>query len=171
MTRHDIDEYNHQKISQYIDTHRGMPLTLVDKADISMNYIRARCRTLKRTTGLDVIVVDYLQLITETDSDKRQEQVAKVSKALKVMSRELDCAVVVACQLNRNAANQDRKPTLTDLRESGSIEQDADVVMLLHHEVENGGPTGMVEVIVAKNRTGKQGSVPLPWRAYQARLG
>ncbi|NKT05168.1 hypothetical protein GS485_11060 [Rhodococcus hoagii] len=87
-----------------------------------------------------------------------------------MLSRELDCAVIIACQLNRGPANQDRKPALPDLRESGAIEQDADVVILLHHEQMNGERTGMVELVLAKNRTGKLGGVLVEWRGYQARF-
>lgn len=172
ITRRNIDADNWARIQEYAAGQRNMPLTLVDKSDITVEYIAARCRTLKRTRGLDVVVVDYLQLLKESDSKQaRERQVAQISRALKVLARELDCAVIVACQLNRNAANSDRKPALSELRESGAIEQDADVVILLHHELMNNEPTGMVELVVAKNRTGRLGSVPLPWRAHQARLG
>lgn len=172
ITKRDIDGRNYEKIGEYIDTYAQIPLTLVDKSDLTVEQIASRCRTLKRTTGLDVIVVDYLQLLRESDSRvQRERQVAMISRSLKILARELDCAVIVACQLNRNAANADRKPALSELRESGAIEQDADVVILLHHEVEQGQPTGIVEFVVAKNRTGKTDSIPLEWRAYQARVG
>lgn len=172
VTKRNLDDYNYSQIQEYKTTHRDMPLTLVDKSDITIDSIAARCRTIKRTQGLEVIVVDYLQLLKESDSKQpRERQVAQISRALKILARELDCAVIVACQLNRNAANADRKPALSELRESGSIEQDADVVILLHHELINNTPTGEVELVIAKNRTGRLGSVLLPWRAHQARLG
>lgn len=173
IMRRSLDGMNRDRIDEYVSDRREMPLTLVDKADITVDYIAAICRTLKRRPeGLDVIVVDYLQLLKESDSRQaRERQVAQISRALKVLARELDCAVIVACQLNRNAATADRKPALSELRESGAIEQDADVVILLHHELQNGEPTGMVDLVVAKNRTGRLGSISLPWRAHQARLG
>lgn len=172
ITRRTVDDHNRMKLAEYGDNQRAMPLTLVDKSDITIDYIAARCRTLKRTQGLDVIVVDYLQLLRETDSKQaRERQVAHISRSLKILSRELDCAVIVACQLNRNAANNDRKPALSELRESGAIEQDADVVVLLHHELVQNEPTGMVELVIAKNRTGKTGSAILPFRGHQARIG
>ncbi|KLN67638.1 hypothetical protein ABM90_31360 [Rhodococcus erythropolis] len=172
VTKRNLDDFNYSRIQQYKTQHRDMPLTLVDKSDITIDSIAARCRTIKRTQGLEVIVVDYLQLLKESDSKQpRERQVAQISRALKVLARELDCAVIVACQLNRNAANADRKPALSELRESGSIEQDADVVILLHHELVNNTPTGEVELVIAKNRTGRLGSVPLMWRAHQARIG
>lgn len=172
ITKRQIDGKNYTKIAEYIDTYSQIPLTLVDKSDLTVEQIASRCRTLKRTQGLDVIVVDYLQLLKESDTRaQRERQVAMISRALKILARELDCAVIVACQLNRNAANAERKPALSELRESGAIEQDADVVILLHHEQEQGNPTGIVEFIVAKNRTGKTDTIPLEWRAYQARVG
>ncbi|WP_037162698.1 DnaB-like helicase C-terminal domain-containing protein [Rhodococcoides fascians] len=173
ITKRNIDDHNRSKLQAYTDSHRKMPLTLVDKSDITVEYIAAICRTLKRRPeGLDVIVVDYLQLLRESDTKvARERQVAMISRALKILSRELDCSVIVACQLNRNAANQERKPALSELRESGSIEQDADVVILLHHEkTDQGEPTGTVEFVIAKNRTGRLGTVPLLWKAYQARV-
>lgn len=172
ITKRDIDGRNYEKIGEYIDTYSQIPLTLVDKSDLTVEQIASRCRTLKRTRGLDVIVVDYLQLLKESDTRvQRERQVAMISRSLKILSRELECAVIVACQLNRNAANADRKPALSELRESGAIEQDADVVILLHHEIVQNTPTGIVEFVVAKNRTGRTESIPLEWRAYQARVG
>lgn len=172
ITKRQIDGKNYTRIAEYIDTYSHIPLTLVDKSDLTVEQIASRCRTLKRAQGLDVIVVDYLQLLKESDTRaQRERQVAMISRALKILARELDCAVIVACQLNRNAANADRKPALSELRESGAIEQDADVVILLHHEQLQGNPTGIVEFIVAKNRTGKTDTIPLEWRAYQARVG
>jgi replicative DNA helicase len=173
ITKRQLDDHNHMKIAEYADTYGAMPLTLVDRSDITVDYIAAQCRTLKRRPeGLDVIVVDYLQLLRESDSrQSRERQVANISRALKILARELDCAVIIACQLNRNSAAADRKPLLSDLRESGAIEQDCDVAILLHHELANGQPSGEVTLCIAKNRTGKIGSVTLPWRAYQARIG
>lgn len=172
VTKRNLDDHNRMKLAEYADTHGAMPLTLVDKSDVSIDYIAAQCRTLKRKQGLEVIVVDYLQLLRETDSRQaRERQVAHISRSLKILARELDCVVIVACQLNRNAANAERKPALSELRESGAIEQDADVVILLHHELMNGQPTGEVTLCIAKNRTGRLGSITLPWRAYQARIG
>lgn len=173
ITKRMIDQRNYARIAEYIDNYGQIPLTLVDKSDLTMEQIASRCRTLKRTQGLDVVVIDYLQLLKETDSRaNRERQVAMLSRAAKILARELDCAVVLACQLNRNGVAADRKPSLTDLRESGAIEQDADVVILLHHELDpQGYSTGVVEFVIAKNRTGKTDTIPLFWRPYQARVG
>lgn len=172
ITRRNLDDHNRTKIAEYADTYGAMPLTLIDKPDVTTDYIAAQCRTLKRKHGLDVVVVDYLQLLRETDSrQSRERQVAQISRAMKLLARELDVAVIVACQLNRNAANAERRPQLSELRESGAIEQDCDVAILLHHEIQNGETTGEVTMCIAKNRTGKTGAVSLPFRAHQARLG
>jgi len=157
---------------EYYNSTRGMPLSLVDKPNVTVEYIAATARTHKRTKGLSVLVVDYLQLLEASDRSRtREQQVAHLSRSLKLLSRELDCVVVVACQLNRGSARENRKPTLAELRESGAIEQDADVVLLLHHELVDEQPTGLVDVIVAKNRTGRTGTLTLPWRGHQARIG
>lgn len=172
IVRRCIDAENWARLSEYEDSYVNMPLTVIDRSDVTVDYIAAQCRTLKRRPeGLDVVVVDYLQLLRESDSrQSRERQVAQVSRALKVLSRELDVAIIIACQLNRQVTGQDRKPVLSDLRESGAIEQDADVVILLHHEKINGDRTGKVTFCIAKNRTGRMGEVCLTQAFHQARF-
>lgn len=166
ITKRLIDERNFNKINAYAAQKRNMPLSIVDRADVTVDYVRATCRSLKRTQGLDVVFVDYLQLLSPTDSQAtRERQVAHISRSLKVMSRELDCAVVIACQLNRNPSNESRPPRLSDLRESGTIEQDADVVLLLHRHTE-----GDIDLILAKNRTGPLATLTQIWAASQAAI-
>ena len=171
-----IDEHNYGRIAAYAAQRRNMPLWIVDKADITVDYVRQTCRTMKRQHGLDVVFVDYLQLLSPTDSRAtRERQVAHISRSLKVLSRELDCAVVTACQLNRNSSNEGRPPRLADLRESGTIEQDADVVILLRHlmdEDHEGNKThrGEVDLMVEKNRQGPQDTVTQMWAPYQAAI-
>lgn len=160
------DEFAH--LSEYIDSNRHIPLGVNDRANVSVEYIAATCRAIKRQRGLDVIFVDYLQLLKETDSKAaRERQVAHMSRSLKLLSRELDCAVIIACQLNRNSSNEKRPPALADLRESGSIEQDADVVILLHQTDEQPGD---IDLIVAKNRTGPIRRLTELWAAHQSRI-
>mgnify|MGYP002652387620 CR=1 FL=1 len=172
ITRRSLEAHDGERLRAFVAQNRTIPLYLVDRSDITVDYVASRCRTMKRRTGLDVVVVDYLQLLRESDPRQpRERQVAHISRTLKVLARELDCAVIIACQLNRNAAQANRKPALSDLRESGAIEQDADVVILLHHEVIEDMPTGYVNFVIAKNRTGKCVDVPLRWLAYQAKIG
>lgn len=175
ISRHELDAYAWSRVAEYIDRARNYPLYVVDKSDLGIPYIRSVCRNQKRRTGLDVIVIDYLQLLSTDRGIPREQQVAGISRALKVMSRELDAAVVVPAQLNRETVRRG-KPNLADLRESGGIEADADVVMLLARQVYEDGPrkgeyTGMVGIDIAKNRHGKIGRIELPWRAHYSMIG
>ncbi len=172
ITRREVDDYNHDRIQAWTEDHHDMPLWLVDKTDIGVEYVTSVCRTLKRTQGLDVVFVDYLQLLKPGLSKvARQEQIAHMSRALKTMAMDLNVAVIVACQLNRNSANEKRAPQLSDLRESGAIEQDCDAAILLHHILDDSGEhSGNVDLILAKARIGKPGTVRCRWKAYQARI-
>jgi len=156
---------------------RGTPLDIVDDKTMTLSRIRAKAWARKRSPiGLSLLVVDYLGLVTPADSKQdRQLQVATISRGLKIMADELDVPVVAAHQLNRSSAHRaDPRPILTDLRESGGIEQDADVVMLLHRpdpgKDEEVDPTELL-VDVAKNRQGPTGVVPLHWFPREARIG
>lgn len=172
ITRRDIDAYNMAEIAEYLDRARGMPLWVCDDASISVERIREDARDAMRTMQLDFIAVDYAQLLRPTDSrDNRERQIAEISRNLKILSKELDLAVVTACQLNRAPSKEKRPPTIAELRESGALEQDSDVIILLHHSVIDDMPTGEVDLIVGKNRTGKLATVTLPWRAYRAKIG
>lgn len=173
IVRRRLSSETNRRVAEYRDSWRGLPLRIVDRAHVSVEFVQAIARTQKRTVGLDVLVVDYLQLLTPSDSRTvREQQVAHISRSLKQLSRELGCVVVTAAQLNRGNAKDGRKPGLSDLRESGSLEQDADVVLMLHQSLgDDGEPTGTVDVIVAKNRTGRTGDVELAFRGHQARLG
>src|SRR5205807_7880130 len=122
-------------------------------------------RRLKRLKGLRLVVIDYLQLIDPDDRrESRQEQVAGISRRLKFLARELKVPVLALAQVNRSSEDrQDHRPRLSDLRESGAIEQDADTVLLLHRPelFEPGQNDGIVEVIVAKQRNGPTGEIQL----------
>src|SRR4029079_16220901 len=122
-------------------------------------------RRLKNRHGLKLVVIDYLQLIEpENRRDPRQEQVAQISRRLKFLAKELQIPVIALAQVNRASDDrQDHKPRLSDLRESGSIEQDADAVFLLHRPEyhEPGQHEGLVEVIVGKQRNGPAGEITL----------
>jgi len=148
------------------------PLYVDDSPSRSMTEIAAAARRLKRREGLGLIVIDYLQLIEpDNSSDPRQEQVAKIARRLKGLARELDVPVLCLAQLNRQAeVTRDNRPKLSHLRESGAIEQDADVVMFIHREEyyqtseeERERVAGQAEIIVAKQRNGPVGEVPLTW--------
>ena len=128
--------------------------------------IRAKAQRLKREKGLDLIIIDYLQLIQcgNRYAGNRVQEVSELSRGLKILAQELDTPVLVLSQLSRAVEQRaDKKPLLSDLRESGSIEQDADIVMFLYREdyYDRESDTDIAEVIIAKNRNGATGSVPL----------
>lgn len=143
------------------------PLFIDETSGISPFEIRARCRRLKATSGLDCIMIDYLQLMSlKQKVDSREREVAEISKTLKAIAKELQVPVVALAQLNRGVEGRsDRRPMLSDLRESGSIEQDADVIMMLYREdyydKESPEKQGAAKVIVAKQRNGPTGDVDL----------
>ena len=136
-----------------------------DSASVSVSDIRAKCRKLSQEGRLDFVVIDYLQLIKGDDrSGNRQEEVAKISRSLKQMARELKIPILALSQLSREVEKrEDKRPLLADLRESGSIEQDADIVMFLYredyYERKQENKTGDVELSIAKNRQGMAGVV------------
>jgi len=140
-------------------------IAIDDRAEVSIQDIRVHARTVNREMPLSAIVVDYLQLMTSRDKRPRHEVVAEFSRQLKIMARELNVPVIALSQLNRaSESREDKKPSLGDLRESGGIEQDADVVILLHID-ENETMT----LDVAKNRHGAQALVKLKWEGRYAR--
>ena len=142
-------------------------IVLEDAANITPMELRSKCRKLKLEKGLDMIIIDYLQLMTMGKSDNRQQEVSDISRSLKLLARELDVPVVALSQLSRKVEERtDKRPMLSDLRESGAIEQDADVVMFLYREgyykPDSENPN-VTEVIIAKQRNGPVGTVKLAW--------
>ncbi len=140
-----------------------------DNPTTSVMEIRAKARRLKsRVGGLGVVVVDYIQLMTgRSTAESRQVEVSEISRGLKIMARELGCPVIAVSQLSRGLeSRQDKRPMLSDLRESGSIEQDADVVIFLYRDEvynQDSPDVGMAEVIIQKHRNGPTGTVRLAW--------
>jgi replicative DNA helicase len=154
-----------EKLMEAGDLLSQSKLFIDDTPGQNMLRIAANARRLKLRHGLRMVVIDYLQLIDPDDRrDSRQEQVSAISRRLKFLARELNVPVIALAQVNRSSEDrQDHRPRLSDLRESGAIEQDADTVMLLHrpdyHEA--GLNEGIVEVIVGKQRNGPTGDVTL----------
>lgn len=146
----------------------AMPLFIDETAVRTVLQIHANARRIKQREGLGMVVVDYIQLLdSEREGrDSRQEQIAKMSRKLKAMARDLHVPVVALSQLNRGVEQrEDRRPRMSDLRESGAIEQDADTVILLHRPeyYDPMDSPGVAEVIVAKNRNGATGTAKLAW--------
>lgn len=152
-----------QHLEGGIQTLSLLNIAFDDSAAVTVGDIRAKCRKLKQEEKLDLVVIDYLQLIKgDTRSGNRQEEVAKISRALKQMARELHVPVLALSQLSRDVEKrEDKRPVLADLRESGSIEQDADIVMFLYrgdyYTRDESKKTGDVELSIAKNRQGAAG--------------
>ncbi|MBI2932199.1 MAG: replicative DNA helicase [Planctomycetes bacterium] len=159
-----VREEEYAKLLQAAGKLGDAPLFIDDSSNLGILEIRARARRMKAEHDVKLIVVDYLQFV-HAKADSREREVAIVSNHLKSLSKDLEVPVLVLAQLNRNPEGRDdRKPRLSDLRESGSIEQDADVVMLLSREVvqdPNSSKQGVCDVIVAKNRTGPTGEAQL----------
>lgn len=139
-----------------------------DTPGIRVTEIRSRARKLdQETDGLGLIVIDYLQLITGNNPKNRQQEVSEISRQLKILAKELNVPVIALSQLSRNVEQrQDKRPVLSDLRESGSIEQDADIVAFLYREAyydksDDGPENNKVELILEKNRHGSLGTVQL----------
>lgn len=140
-----------------------------DTAGISLMEIKAKCRRLKIEKGLDLIVIDYLQLMqSEMRHENRQQEISAISRGLKALAKEMDCPVLALSQLSRAPElRSDHRPILSDLRESGAIEQDADVVLFLYRDEyynEDTDKKNIGEVIIAKHRNGPTGTVELVWK-------
>lgn len=151
------------------------PLYIDDSPNMTLVEIRAKCRRLKQRVGLKMIVIDYLQLMTSGKRvESRQQEVSEFSRALKLLAKELNVPVIALSQLNRGPEQRaDKKPQLSDLRESGSLEQDADVVILLHREsaYERDNPrAGEADFIVAKHRNGPTDTITVGFQGHYSRF-
>jgi replicative DNA helicase len=151
------------------------PLYIDDSPNMTLVEIRAKCRRLKQKAGLKMVVIDYLQLMTSGKRvESRQQEVSEFSRALKLLAKELQCPVIALSQLNRGPEQRaDKKPALSDLRESGSIEQDADMVVLLHREAayEKDSPrAGEADLIVAKHRNGPTDTITVAFQGHFSRF-
>jgi replicative DNA helicase len=151
------------------------PLFIDDSPNMSMMEIRAKCRRLKQRHDLKMVIIDYLQLMSSPKRvENRQQEVSEMSRSLKLLAKELEVPVVALSQLNRGPEQRtDKKPQLSDLRESGSIEQDSDVVILLHREdvYERESPrAGEADLIVAKHRNGPTTTVTVAFQGHYSRF-
>jgi len=156
------------KLAETLGPLAAAPLYIDDTAAITPTQLRSRCRQLKMDKGLDLVVVDYLGLMrADGKTENRQLEVSEISRQLKAIALELKIPVVACAQLSRaNKDRVDKRPMLSDLRDSGSIEQDADVVMFLHREEYYNKETedkNIGEVIISKQRSGPLGTVKLAW--------
>jgi replicative DNA helicase len=160
-----------RRMSEVVDA----PLFIDDSPNMSMMEIRSKCRRLKQRNDLKLVVIDYLQLMSSPKRvENRQQEVSELSRSLKLLAKELGVPVVALAQLNRGPEMRtDKRPLLADLRESGSIEQDADVVILLHREdaYERESPrAGEADLIVAKHRNGPTATVTVAFQGHYSRF-
>ncbi len=166
-----------KEITQLADAMKRLssaPIYIDDSATINVTEMLAKAHRLKRTKGLGLIAIDYLQLMQGTGrSESRQQEVSQMTRSLKVMAKELDIPIILLSQLSRASEKRDKQsryPMLSDLRESGAIEQDADVVIFLHREnyYQNDDSDGEVDdtsrIIIAKQRNGPTGSIKVKWQ-------
>jgi replicative DNA helicase len=148
-----------------------MPLHILDRSGLSFFQVATIARRHKRKNGLDLMVIDYLQLMAG-EGEKRHSQIEEITRGIKSLAKELNCAIVLLSQLSRKTENS-RRPKLSDLRDSSSVEQDADVVLFTHYE-ENDNPStewkGYVDLHVAKNRQGSLGRVGTTYIGHQVRF-
>jgi len=162
-----LNERDYAELTRAAGELTEMKMTVDDTPGLPVAAIRSRARRVKQREGLDMIVVDYLQLMSQPRAESRQMEISQISRALKELSRELDVPVIALSQLSRAVESREgKRPQLSDLRESGSIEQDADVVMMLYrpeyYEVEPSDENrNRAQLILAKQRNGPTGTVHL----------
>jgi len=164
-----IQRNDWERINMALDSLSNANIHIDDTPGISLMEMKNKCRRLKAESGLDLVVIDYLQLMkAEGKSENRQQEISTLSRYLKLLAREMECPVIVLSQLSRAPEQRpDHRPVLSDLRESGSIEQDADIVMFLYRDdyynKENSEKPGICEISIAKHRSGPTGVFELTW--------
>ena len=164
-----------QKLARKMSAVSEAPLFIDDSPNMTMMEIRAKCRRLKQRHDLRLVVIDYLQLMSSGKKvESRQQEVSEFSRALKLLAKELEVPVVAISQLNRGPEQRtDKRPMMSDLRESGSIEQDADMVILLHREdaYERESPrAGEADFILAKHRNGPTANITVAFQGHYSRF-
>ena len=162
-------------VTQAINMMQDCPLYVDDTASITPMTLRSRARRMKRETGIDMIILDYLQLMTLPDkSENRVNEIASITRQLKSLAKELDIPIIALSQLNRSLEQRnDKRPFLSDLRESGSIEQDADVVMFIYRDDvynPNSEDKNIAEINIAKHRNGPTGTAKLTFLSHCTRF-
>ncbi|HOA96439.1 MAG TPA: DnaB-like helicase C-terminal domain-containing protein, partial [Acetivibrio saccincola] len=157
-----------QKIAKALGPISDAPIFIDDTPGVTAAEIRAKCRRLKIEKDLGLVVIDYLQLMQGRGrSENRQQEISEISRSLKILAKEINVPVIALSQLSRAPELRgDHRPILSDLRESGAIEQDADIVMFLYRDDYYNPETekkNVAEVIIAKHRNGSTGTVELAW--------
>lgn len=170
-----LSEADFGRLSQAVGTVAAARVHIDDSASLTVNDIRARARRMKAQVGLDLLIIDYLQLIRPTGrSENRAVAVAEISRALKGIAKDLDVPVVALSQLSRACESRpDKRPQMSDLRESGAIEQDADIVLFLYRDEvyhDDTADRGIAELILSKQRNGPTGTVKVGFNKHETRF-
>ena len=169
MRTGNLEDNDWQKVARALAPLSEAPIFIDDTPGISITEIRAKCRRLKLEHNLGLVVIDYLQLMqgSRSKSENRQQEISEISRSLKILAKEINIPVITLSQLSRASETRtDHRPILSDLRESGAIEQDADIVMFLYRDDYYNPETekkNIAEVILAKHRNGSTGTVELVW--------
>ncbi len=160
-----LDSKEWDRIVDYWEKTSQAPLYIDDSSILNISQLRAKVRKLKREKNIQLVIIDYLQLMEGTRKDNRQQEISEISRQLKVIAGELNIVVIALSQLSRGLeSRQDKRPTLSDLRDSGAIEQDADIVAFLYREDYYKPETqnkGLTELIIRKHRNGSTGTIKL----------
>lgn len=169
-----VDQTDYSRLADAFGRISASKLHIDDTGTVGVLDVRGKSRRLKMREGLSLVVVDYLQLMQVAKAENRNQAIADISRSLKLLSKELGVPVLALSQLSRETEKRsEKRPMLSDLRDSGALEQDADVVLFIHRpEVYDPRPEnkGVAEIIIAKNRTGPIGSVELKWDARSTRF-
>ncbi len=165
-----------RNLGKAVQTLSQLPLLINDSAACTLVDIKSQCRKIKSEQGLGLVVIDYLQLMnSHTGNPSREQQISEISRGLKNLAKELECPILSLSQLNRAVESRlDKRPMLSDLRESGSIEQDADIVLMVYRDEfynKESKDQGIAEIIVGKNRAGETGTARLAWVGAQTKFG
>jgi len=170
-----LDDKDWENIARASGPLAAAKIFIDDTAGVTVMEMRSKCRRLKMEHGIDLIVIDYLQLMSGSNSESRQQEVSEISRSIKAIAKEMECPVIALSQLSRAVEQRaDHRPMLSDLRESGSIEQDADVVMFLYRDEYYNKETedkNVAECIIAKQRNGPTGTVKLAWLGQFSKFG
>lgn len=164
-----LEEHEWRQLKESADSIAKSRLIIDESPSITISEIRSKCRKYKQQSDIKLVIIDYLQLIGSTGKqESKQQEVSNISRSLKALARELNVPVIVLSQLNRGPElREDKRPMLSDLRDSGAIEQDADIVMLLYRDEyynkDQSKEKGISEVIIAKHRNGPTGTIKLKW--------
>jgi replicative DNA helicase len=170
-----IKESDYGKLATYVGSLERAPIYIEDTPGISILEVRAKARRMVEEKDVKLLIIDYLQLMTAPGiKDSREREIATISRSLKGLAKDLGIPIIALSQLNRSVEQRTGgKPMLADLRESGSIEQDADVVLFVHRNRDNDAPPeeqGRASIIIGKQRNGETGEVPLAWIGEYARF-